>query len=71
MTLHDYIGKLQRGIANLADELREQQATIDRMTPVYDWACQLAELWDTRYDTLPANNQEMVRLWRKSKEAEE
>ena len=25
MTLHEYIGKLQRGIANLADELREQQ----------------------------------------------
>lgn len=70
MTLHDYIGKLQRGIANLSDELREQQATIDRMTPVYDYACRLAELWDTRYDTLPSNNQEMVRLAKKSKEAE-
>jgi len=71
MTLFDYIGKLQRGIANLADELREQQSTIDRMTPVYDYACRLAELWDTRFDTLPADNQELVRLVRIAKESED
>jgi predicted secreted protein len=46
----------------------QQQADIKRMQPVYDWACQLAQLWDMRFDTLPENSKELVRLYKKAEE---
>lgn len=70
MTLDQYVQGLQRSIENLIDGLQEKQATIDRMEPVFLWACKLAELWGTRFDTLPDSHQELVRLYRKAKEGE-
>lgn len=70
MTLDQYIQGLQRSVENLIDELQEKQATIDRMEPVFLWACKLSELWETRFETLPDNMQELVRLVRKAKEEE-
>lgn len=70
MTLDQYVQGLQRSIENLIDELQEKQATIDRMEPVFSWACKLSELWEMRFDTLPENHQELVRLVKKVKESE-
>lgn len=67
----EHIKKLEHSLDNILEENQRLQAQIDRYEPVISFVGQLVELWMMRPATLPENNKELCRLYRRAKEVEE
>ena len=66
MTLFQYIGKLQRGIANLADELREQQSTIDQVEELLRLLAPSMAMLEGKKEVLTEKMGELLRAYEKA-----
>ena len=66
MTLFNYIGKLQRGIVNMADELRAQQEALDRAEELMRLLAPSMSLLDGKREILTENMGELLRAYEKA-----
>lgn len=66
MTLFQYIGILQRGIANLADELREQQEALDRAEELLRLLAPSMSMLDGKREILTEKMGELLRSYEKA-----
>lgn len=64
------ISKLERSVDNLIEVLQEKQATIDRITPVYEMVGDMTKAWEPRFDTLLYCIQELIRTYRRAEKGE-